>query len=158
MTDLLLAKLSNTQQLFAELQPRGRSKRGLFNFIGTGIKIITGNLDENDLMKISRNLQDLSHNSKALINENNEQRLINYQFQNRLNRIINQLGNQQVQISKNLIMARDNKTGKDFVVFKEIFKIHFNLDFLKSHLEDIFEAIKLAKLQILSKIYYPPRN
>lgn len=151
MTDLLSTKLSNTQQLFFELKPKIRPRRGLFNFIGTGIKTITGNLDNNDLIEISKNLEDLNLNSKILINENNEQRLINQQFQNRLNRVINHLESQQAQISKNLILARNCSARKDFIIFKEIFKIHFNLDFLKSHLEDIFEAIRLAKIQILSK-------
>lgn len=151
MTDLLQTKLSNTLHLFSELQPRTRTKRGLFNFIGSGIKTITGNLDNHDLIKISKTLQDLSINSNLLINENNEQRQINKQFQDRINRIIKQLEKQQIQISKNLILAKNDNARKEFVLLKEIFKIHFNLDYLKSHLDDIFEAIQLAKLQLLSK-------
>lgn len=151
MTELLKTKLTNTLRLFSELQPRARPKRGLFNFVGTGIKEITGNLDENDLIEISKDIQELNFNAKILINENNEQRKINFQFQDRINRIVKQLKDQQVQISKNLISARNDLTRKNFIIFKEIIKIHFNLDLLKNHLEDIFEAIKLAKLQILSK-------
>lgn len=94
MTDLLSTKLSNSQQLFFELKLKIRPKRGLFNLIGTEIKTITGNLDNNDLIEISKNLEDLNLNSKTLINENNEQRLINQQFQNRLKRFINHLGSQ----------------------------------------------------------------
>lgn len=151
MTEILNMKLSNTLRLFSELQPRARSKRGLFNFIGTGIKQITGNLDENDLREIAYNIQELKFHSKILINENNEQRKINFQFQDRISKIIKQLNSEQMQITRNLISAKSDSTRKHFIIFKEIIKVHFNLDLLNSHLQDIFEAIKLAKLQILSK-------
>lgn len=37
------------------------------------IKVITGNLDNNDLVKIKTQLNTLSEQNKALVTENNEQ-------------------------------------------------------------------------------------
>ena len=47
---------------FREISKLSRSKRGLFNFIGSGIKFVTGNLDNNDLETITQNLQILKNN------------------------------------------------------------------------------------------------
>ena len=152
MTELLETKLSKARQIYEEFLPKFRTKRGLLNFVGTGIKQITGNLDNNDLSEISQKILDLKLNNKMLITENNEQVKINYQLQNRLNRVIHQLNIQQSQITQKIIAARnENDTKKYIIVIEEIFKINLILDHLISHLNDIFEAIKLAKSKIISK-------
>lgn len=43
-----------------------REKRGLFNFLGKGIKFITGNLDEDDLININDNLKILESNQQQV--------------------------------------------------------------------------------------------
>lgn len=94
-TELLKTKLRRSRDLMQEMTPKIRTKRGLLNFVGSGIKRITGNLDNDDLIFISHHIQNLQTNNKMLITQNNQQIQINDQFQNRINLIINQLKQQQ---------------------------------------------------------------
>lgn len=59
--------LNTTYETYAKLDTTvtddyKRKKRGLFNFLGNGIKFITGNLDNIDLETITQNLQILKQN------------------------------------------------------------------------------------------------
>lgn len=58
--------LNNTYDTYAKLNVyeinNDRRKRGLINFLGSGIKFVTGNLDNNDLDVITQNLEVLQHN------------------------------------------------------------------------------------------------
>lgn len=103
MFEILESKYGTVHSLFNNLRPKQRNKRGLFNFLGTGIKRITGNMDHNDYEQISKNIFELQIKNKRLINENNEQLKINLQLQNRINSIINRLNQQQSEITKNII-------------------------------------------------------
>ena len=159
MASLLEQKYSNTETLFSNLYPRSRVRRGLLNFIGSGIKQITGNMDHEDFIIISHTLHNLQKNSRMLINENNEQSKINLKLQNRLNDVINELNKQQIQITKSIINTRfENNFNQYFTLIKEIFKINFSLDQLNAHLQDIFESIQLAKLNIISKHILAPEE
>lgn len=82
-TDLinqLEPKFITVQTLHQNFLPISRQKRGLINVLGTTIKQITGNLDNNDLIQISEIIRKLESNSQVLINENNEQVKINDQL------------------------------------------------------------------------------
>lgn len=46
-----------------------RSKRGLINVLGTTIKYITGNLDNNDLIEINKNIDSLYKNQEKVIKQ-----------------------------------------------------------------------------------------
>lgn len=152
MFEILESKYGTVHSIFNNLRPRQRRKRGLFNLLGTGIKEITGNMDHNDYEQISKNIFDLQINNKRLINENNEQLKINLQLQNRINFLINRLNQQQNAITKNIVSARfENETTKNFKLFREILKINYNLDNLKTHFENIFESIQLARANIIPK-------
>ncbi|XP_065091394.1 uncharacterized protein LOC135712347 [Ochlerotatus camptorhynchus] len=109
-------------------------------------------MDHNDLEHISKTISDLQINNKMLINENNEQFKMNLQLQNRINSIINRLNQQQSQITKNIKTARlENNTDKNFKILREVMKINYNLDHLRSHLENLFESVQLARLNIIPK-------
>lgn len=150
--EILQAKFETVHHIFSSLKPNRRQKRGLFNIIGTSIKGITGNMDHNDFDQISKTLTDLQNSNRMLINENNEQFKINLQLHNRINFIINRMNQQNTQITKNIISARfENEVSTNFKAFSEILKINYNLDNLKNHLEDLFEAIQSAKSNVIPK-------
>lgn len=152
MYEILESKYEAVYSIFNSLLPKQRKRRGLFNLLGTGIKRITGNMDHNDFKRISENIFDLQINSKRLVNENNEQVKINLQLQNRINFLINRLNQQQNEITKNIVSAKfEEETRRNFKLFREIIKINYNLDNLKSHLVNIFESVQLAKANIIPK-------
>lgn len=152
VVEILETKFETAQSTLNDLRPKLRERRGLFNLLGTGIKQITGNMDHNDFEQISKTISDLQINNRMLTNENNEQFKINLQLQNRINSVINKLNLQQSQITKNIISARlEAETSRNFKILRETIKISYNLDQLKSHLENIFESIQLARTKIIPK-------
>ncbi|XP_055547829.1 uncharacterized protein LOC129731677 [Wyeomyia smithii] len=157
LTAMLESKFSNTRKMFQNLMPRQRNKRGLLNFVGSAIKQITGNLDNDDLIEISKTLKALEIDDKILINENNEQARINTQLQDRLNKFIEQFEFDHNLIRKNLIAAKSNSgIDKTIKLLREILKINIQLDNLESHLKLIFESIQLAKLNTIPRDILSP--
>lgn len=159
LTALLETKLNNAHSLLHNMHAKGRSKRGLFNFLGTGLKQITGNLDNNDLEEISNNIQKIREGHTLLVKQNNAQVAINLQLQDRINRVIKQLNEQQNQISKNLIAIKERSgSTENLFIMREVMKLGMNLDHLLKHLETIEEAVHFARLKIISKHILSPEE
>ena len=156
ITDLLKDKYKSVENQFRSLYPRNRMRRGLANFIGSGIKLITGNLDENDLAQINRDINELRLANNKLVRENNIQVELNKQLQTRLNRMISSINQQQEIIENQLIFTRQDRIrnqlmNQNFTAFRQAFKITHHLEIVKSHFDTIFETIQLAKLNVISK-------
>lgn len=120
------------------------------------IKVITGNLDNNDLVKINTQLNTLSEQNKALVTENNEQIKINLKVQDRLNRLIKIVNDQQDVIKNNFIHFRQKfingkNISDEIKVVKELFNLNLNIDLLANLVNNIFEAIQVSKVNTISK-------
>lgn len=153
---LLNRKLETIQKIYKNIMPISRQKRGLFDGLGNMIKIITGNLDNNDLAKINNQFEKLYKQNNALITENNEQVKINHKVQDRMNRIIKELKEHQEVIVKNFIKYRQNyindkNNTEEIAILKEIFNFNVNLDLFKDYLNNIFESIQMSKVKVISK-------
>lgn len=156
VTDLLQERLKTVNNLFSNLYPKKRERRGLFDIIGSGIKIITGNLDANDLKQINRDIDDLRANNNKLVRENNQQIQINKQLQERINTIVRVMNEQQSVITKQIIKARQDiinhrQVNQNFTALTQVFKISHHMELIKNHFDTIFETIQLARLNIISK-------
>ncbi|XP_062534146.1 uncharacterized protein LOC134203290 [Armigeres subalbatus] len=163
MTDLLQDRYLTVVNQFHNLYPKKREKRGLLNFIGTGIKLITGNLDENDLIQINKDINELRRSHNKIIRENNVQVEINRQLQDRINKIITVVNEQQELIKKQIIYARQevlNKKGlnQNFTALRQAFKVSHHLEIMKTHFDNIFETIQLARLNVISKNFLEPQE
>lgn len=128
-----------------------RSKRGLVNFLGSGIKFITGNMDYNDARKITSDIRKLKSYNQNLIIENNKQIKINQDIEDKINNITFN-----IQIQQQNLRLIVNKT--DEMLIKDSNKINFlisfnlisnNIDLLQYHLNSILQSINLAKLQLI---------
>lgn len=153
---LLRTKFENVNKLYRKLLPRTRTRRGAFNFLGSTIKLITGNLDEDDLVQINNDINDLKQNNHNLIRQNNIQVTINKHLEDRINNIINVIHDQQKITKQHIIAARQSSINNrainhNFTIFRQIFKISYHVDMLQHHLESIFEVIQLAKINLISK-------
>lgn len=80
--------LKTTLQL---LLPITRTKRGIINILGTGIKLITGNMDSEDAIEINNRIQEIQINNKQLIESQNSQTKINEQMIKRFYNITNHI-------------------------------------------------------------------
>lgn len=163
MTDLLQDRYSTVVNQFRNLYPRKREKRGLFNFIGTGIKLITGNLDDSDLIQINKDINELRRTTNRIIRENNVQVELNKQLQERINKIIKVVNEQQEVITKQIILSRQEFLNKqslnqNFTALRQAFKVSHHLEIMKTHFDTIFETIQLARLNIISKNFLEPQE
>ncbi|XP_055522685.1 uncharacterized protein LOC129716857 isoform X2 [Wyeomyia smithii] len=84
--DILKMKFIQTSLTLQKLSPRRKTKRAI-NILGTLIKTITGNLDNDDLVTLNQKISYLHYSNKDLIMNNNEQIKINNQFQDRINNL-----------------------------------------------------------------------
>ena len=116
VTDLLQDRYITVFNLYNNLYPKHRGKRGLFNIIGSGIKLITGNLDDNDLVQINNDLNDLRAGNNKLVRANNQQIEINKQLQNRIDEVIWVVNEQQSIITKQIIRAREEKMNHNRIL------------------------------------------
>lgn len=158
LTYMLRTKLEKTVESYKRLLPlrTHRHKRGALNFLGSAIKVITGNLDNNDLIQINDDLNTLLQDNQELIKQNNIQVTFNKQLEKRINSIIDSVNRQQNIIKQQIITARQsfiiNKLiNQNFTAIRQIFKISYHLDLLDDHLNSIFEVIQLAKIHTISK-------
>lgn len=151
LDNILSTKFDNLRNIHFGLQMKLRQKRGLMNFVGTGIKFLTGNMDYEDFLEISRDLDDLRNKNNELVRENNEQRKINLDMQDRINRLIKQVNTQQTLIMKTLNNSQTDSLEKQIQILEAIINVNIQLDHLISHFKDISESIHLAKLNVISK-------
>ncbi|XP_058456973.1 uncharacterized protein LOC131434323 [Malaya genurostris] len=73
IVNILKQKHSQAYFVLENLTIKRRKAKRSLNFLGSTIKMITGNLDNEDLLKIENQLESLKYSNNALITENNEQ-------------------------------------------------------------------------------------
>lgn len=133
-----------------------RTKRSL-NFLGSTIKMITGNLDNEDLLKIENQLESLKHSNNALVTENNEQIRINELFEIMINNLTKQAYRQSMEIDSIIKQARLSlDRPADWKHILQVHSIIFNIDMVQHQLATIFESIQLSKLGVISKACLQP--
>ena len=150
-------KFTQAYQLLENLTiNRRRTKRSL-NFLGSTIKMITGNLDHEDLLEIQNHIETLKNSNNALTTENNEQIKINQLFEDRINNLTKQAYIQSKTIDS---IIKQNMLNSDRAVdWRHILHIHsiiFNIDAVQHQLSTIFESLQLSKLGVISKAFLQP--
>ncbi|XP_021703486.1 uncharacterized protein LOC110677102 isoform X1 [Aedes aegypti] len=149
--DLLKLKFIQTNMTFQKLSFRKRSKRAI-NILGTLVKTITGNLDNNDLITLNQNINFLQNSNKNLIESNNQQIKINNQFEDRMNNLTRVIFNENKEIGKLTNQIRANNNIKvSWEQIQHFQRLIFNLDVVQRHLDDISDSIVMAKVGVLSK-------
>lgn len=154
--DLLQNRYRTILNSYSNLLPKTRTKRGLFDFLGSGIKMITGNLDNYDLIQINNDIKQLRSHTNKIIRQDNIQIEINTKLQDKINKIIKSLNEQQDVIRKQIITARNEfykNANQNISVLNQVFKISHHLENFETHLDSIFETIQLAKLNVISKSF-----
>lgn len=157
-------KLKGLENKLQTLNPYKRTRRGLFNGLGSVIKYITGNMDANDAVTINRQIQELQNTaSNSAITEEN-QKALNIQMIQRFKNLTEHLNNNQENISKflkKLSAETTNHILKENNALLEIQymnQLDYSIDLLFNHISDIIEAVMLAKLGIISKLILHPEE
>lgn len=128
VSTILKKKLQDAKYSYRKLLPIKRQKRAAFNLLGSAIKAITGNLDENDLIQINKDINDLRLGNQELVRQNNIQVTVNKHLEKRINKIIDSINDQQKIIRTQIIAARQslitNKLiNQNFTAIRQAFKI-----------------------------------
>lgn len=146
---LLLSMLHSNcikiEEQLEKLRFRARTKRGLFNFVGTAIKYLTGNPDENDAEVYEKNFDILFKNQDKIVKQIDKYT----SFANQIT--------ERYQQNLNIISSNIEATNKEFNKISSVlelnmqvqYQIHISENFL-SLLNDINEIISLAKGNIVS--------
>lgn len=150
-------KFKNLETKLNSILPKSRNKRGIINGLGSVIKIISGNMDAEDAEKINKEISKLGIKQDNLNKQYNKQITINEKMINRFKNITDHINLQQESIEKYLRKFK-SKIDNDAVKYEHLLDflqyvntINFNIDILNDHLNNIMEAIILAKLNIISK-------
>lgn len=148
--DILNRKINN-------LKPHTRHTRRLINILGTGLKYISGTMDNRDEEEIKSKLSTISQSNTDLIEESNKQILINNAISNQLKNLTEQINSRQNDISKFLndfnIQNENNltKIEDEIKYIQNAFQINYDISLIEKHINDIKEILLTSKLGILSK-------
>ena len=155
LSDQASQLLNTLQHIKPRSLPRNyykRNKRGLIDGLGSVIKGITGNLDQNDYKEISEALANINLNEDILTQKLNEQVNINTQMTTRFNEIRKILDTSTTQIEKQLASYQNaSKDMLEIASFEQfIYLVSYTIDHLQNHLDSILATTTHAKLQIIS--------
>lgn len=149
-------KLAQLKDKINTLIPFKRQKRGLFNGVGSVVKYITGNMDDNDARKLNSQIDALNRNDYSLSEKLKQQNVLNFKMMERFHNISSHINNEQDKISLILTKYQENFSNKinkeDYVISKIQYlnRINYNIDLLSNQITNIGESIVLAKLNITS--------
>lgn len=141
LTDTFLYKLKIAKNKLNSLIPK-RHRRGLINGLGTVIKFIAGNPDQDDFELIQINLGKLQSTENKIIKNQEKQIKINNSLQKTVAKV-------SVTIAK--IVKRIKVDNENFRKGIEEINLILNLDIIIKTLEDIEEQFIFSKSNLLNK-------
>lgn len=145
---LLKAKIDN-------LNPHFRTRRGLVNIMGKGLKIIAGTMDSDDEKQITNKLNILYNKGENLTNELDNLTQISSFMTLQIKNITEHINQQQDQIGKYLnrfknILQNKISTLEDELNFmSQVYQINNDISILKDHIDNIGQIIFSSKLGII---------
>lgn len=122
-----------------------RNKRALINALGTAIKIIAGNPDNDDVEIIHKSLGELQTRENELVRNQVRQIQINELFKNKINNITDSLSKINNRISKQYNSVQGLRSDLEFV------NLIWNTDKIIHILESIEEQIEFSRIGLLNK-------
>ena len=152
-TTIINLKFKHLQDTFQTIYPRKISKRYLLNLLGTGIKFITGNMDQEDATRINNEIDTIKLNNRNLIEQNNKQVEINSKIINKFNNLTEKINDQQTEIQNFFSKAKNtiSNSEKNIKVIQYISQLSYNIEVMQISLNTISETIQLSKLNVISK-------
>ncbi|CAD7092708.1 unnamed protein product [Hermetia illucens] len=120
-----------------------RSKRGLINIVGKGLKYLYGTLDDDDRIKIMSEIDNLHENQKNIIKESNKFSRISDILNNEIRNITNALNTQNRNL-KDIVRKTNSKLDSfNEMIMRNDFLQH--LIEIENHVTELKQAINFSK-------------
>ena len=152
---IIKRKLSNLKRAISNVLPNipTRTKRGIFNPMGTFIKSITGNLDQNDFETIQNSISRLDNGQYEIVNHLNEQVKINAIIINRFEDITTTVNNLSTTLQNYMRDSQhsEQKLLEDSLITQTQLLIEDNILNLSEQTNEIHEILTFAKVNIISR-------
>lgn len=125
-----------------------RQKRGLFNAIGTGLKWITGSMNDDDRVEIEEHFKISDENNHNIIDKVNKNIIVNNHFNNTFNKLKETIEKDRrlILVQLNDLRANDNNMLSQIAYLDMLFKIKI----LEDSIEHIQNNIVSARLNFMS--------
>lgn len=146
----LFTKINKTKLQLATFEPK-RVKRGLFNPLGTFIKSITGNLDNDDVVRIENSLKSIQNSEQDLSNSFNKHISLYKDLTFQQTQILGNLtlNQKKLEILITLMANTSNSERGKIMLFAQISQI-FNV--LSENIQELFsEMTRLENLLAFSR-------
>lgn len=130
-----------------------RTKRGLINGLGTILKDLTGNLDNDDLEDINSAFNTLNEQQNSLVDNNNKQLIINQQLTARINEITDKININLNEINRTISKTTDKlQEFAAFIVYdQQLYRLEYITNILNQQLNEILDIITFSKQKIISR-------
>jgi len=116
-----------------------RYKRSLFDGLGTAIRYISGNLDQNDLKQIMSNMRILRNNEDQILLQNTRTLSLLSFLQDKFENTTNEINSQFLQLSNQI-----NKLNENIKLQELILKEIFNIKNLEAYIDKILNIITFS--------------
>lgn len=137
-------KIKIAKEKLASLQPH-RTKRGIINALGSVIKLIAGNPDNEDLEIIHSHLGNLRTQENKIIQNQNRQVQINELFKDKINNITDTIRKISTSISKEYNSVNGLRSDLEFI------NLIWCTDRIVHILENIEEQLEFSKVGVINK-------
>lgn len=137
------------------LTPHFRSRRGLIDGLGKGIKFITGNMDSEDEAEIRAALSNLTKITDKNIFEINNIIQVSKTLSSQIQNITEHINKQQYIVGKYInkfkyeVQNRISTLEDEVSFMKHLYQIDSDINLLKNHIDDIGRVIFTSKLGII---------
>lgn len=120
-----------------------KQKKGLFNFLGTAIKYVTGNPDDTDLDLLKTHITAIESKQNEIIRKFNNQISFGLSLDTRFNKLLDKINNNNFIVSNAI-----NKLSADFDGYAVLHNEIINLDNTNEFLMKLVRTITLSHLNI----------
>lgn len=127
-----------------KLHKENRTKRGLFNFLGAGIKFVTGNLDDNDLQIITQNFEVLKRNQLNSMHKINELSSIAGHVMSKFRDTLKSINDNSDMIQKQILQINNQ-----LMLTLSIQDLYIQIHHINDLLEKLIRVLSFAHLETL---------
>lgn len=138
--------------LIPQVYKNRRSKRGLINLLGKGMKFLAGTMDDEDAVEISNHLNNLDQNMNNAMNQLNKQVVINNNLIKNVDEIKQHLNKQQKELNNFLtnITNQTNKIISNYNKSKYVLQLYADITALNKQIDKLMDIILLSRLNVLA--------